>query len=114
MNYLYRLRFRFRLDLDLDLDYNRHSSDIIGEDVINYVKEFEISEKIPRGCNSSCIALLPKVEDPLFMSDYRPLSLIGCQFRIIAKILVNRLSKVISSIVSEVQTTYIKDRQIDK
>nr|GEY63422.1 hypothetical protein [Tanacetum cinerariifolium] len=39
--------------------------EIIENDVVAYVKEFESSSLIPRGCNSSFITLVPKVDDPL-------------------------------------------------
>ncbi|GJR61889.1 RNA-directed DNA polymerase, eukaryota, reverse transcriptase zinc-binding domain protein [Tanacetum coccineum] len=84
----------------------------IGIDFINMVKRFEIDGEILRGCNSSFIALAPKIQDPLHIKDYRPISLIGCQYKVIAKVLANLLSKVVNSVVSEVQTTYIKGRQI--
>ncbi|GKB10976.1 RNA-directed DNA polymerase, eukaryota, reverse transcriptase zinc-binding domain protein [Tanacetum coccineum] len=67
---------------------------------------------IPRGCNSSFIALVPKKCDPIHINDFRPISLIGCQYKVIAKVLANRLLKVVHSVVSDVQTAYIKGRQI--
>ncbi|GJS34885.1 putative RNA-directed DNA polymerase [Tanacetum coccineum] len=81
-------------------------------DVVSYVKDFEILGYIPRGCNSSFITLVPKVDDPLVIGDFRPISLIGCQYKIIAKILANRLSQVVASVVGDVQMAYIKGRQI--
>ncbi|GJX68153.1 RNA-directed DNA polymerase, eukaryota [Tanacetum coccineum] len=75
-------------------------------------EDFEASGSIPRGCNSSFITLVPKVEDPLVIGDFRPISLIGSQYKIIAKILANRLSRVLPSVVGEVQMAYIKGRQI--
>ncbi|GKA48742.1 RNA-directed DNA polymerase, eukaryota [Tanacetum coccineum] len=86
--------------------------DVFGSDIISYVKEFEATFSIPKGCNSSFIALVPKIDDPLSLNDFRPISLIGCQYKIIAKVLANRLAKVISSVVSEVQMAFIKGRQI--
>ncbi|GJU00233.1 putative RNA-directed DNA polymerase [Tanacetum coccineum] len=86
--------------------------DILGHDIFRYMKEFETSSLIPRWCNSSFITLIPKVEDPLVIHDYRPISLIGCQYKIIAKVLANRLALVISSVVGESQTVFIKGRQI--
>ncbi|GKD16416.1 putative RNA-directed DNA polymerase, eukaryota, reverse transcriptase zinc-binding domain protein [Tanacetum coccineum] len=76
------------------------------------LKKFEINGFIPRGCNSSFIALVPKVQDALHISDFRPISLIGCQYKVIAKVLANRLLQVVNSVVSEVQSAYIKGRQI--
>ncbi|GKB64687.1 hypothetical protein Tco_0920873 [Tanacetum coccineum] len=86
--------------------------DILGHDIFCYMKEFETSSLIPRGCNSSFITLIPKVEDPLVIHDYRPISLIGCQYKTIAKVLANRLALVISLVVGESQTAFIKGRQI--
>ncbi|GJV25153.1 putative RNA-directed DNA polymerase [Tanacetum coccineum] len=68
-------------------------ADLLGNDVVSYVKEFETSAHIPRVCNSSFITLVPKVDDPLVIGDFRPISLIGCQYKIIAKVLANRNSK---------------------
>ncbi|GKA85666.1 putative RNA-directed DNA polymerase, eukaryota, reverse transcriptase zinc-binding domain protein [Tanacetum coccineum] len=47
-----------------------------------------------------------------FSTDYRLISLIGIHYKIVAKILVNRLSKVIDSIISPEQYAFITGRQI--
>lgn len=65
------------------------------EDVINVVKYFENYGRLGRGCNSSFITLVPKIKDPLTLGDYRPISLIGCLYKIIAKMLACRLKGVI-------------------
>lgn len=72
------------------------------------VKRFEIDETIPKGCNSSFISFIPKIKDPLNIKDYRPISLTGCKYKVIANVLAN----ILSLVVSEVQTNFIKDRQI--
>ncbi|GKB57250.1 RNA-directed DNA polymerase, eukaryota [Tanacetum coccineum] len=53
-----------------------------------------------------------KVSNAKFVFDFRPISLIGCQYKIIGKILVNRLSKVIGSVISPEQSAFIKGRNI--
>ncbi|GKA11042.1 putative RNA-directed DNA polymerase [Tanacetum coccineum] len=85
---------------------------ILGNDITSYVKDFYTSAFIPRGCNSSFITLIPKVDDPITVSDFRPISLIRRQYKIIAKVLANRLALVIPSVVSEVQMAFIKGCQI--
>ncbi|GJS72132.1 RNA-directed DNA polymerase, eukaryota [Tanacetum coccineum] len=65
-----------------------------------------------RGCNSSFVALILKVPDAKFVSDFRPISLLGSMYKVITKILANRLSSVISDLVSDVQTTFVSGRQI--
>ncbi|GKD57735.1 RNA-directed DNA polymerase, eukaryota, reverse transcriptase zinc-binding domain protein, partial [Tanacetum coccineum] len=89
----------------------KHHWDTLGNDFINMIKRFEIDSHIPRGCNSSFIALVPK-NNPLDINDFRPISFIGCQYKVIAKVLANRLIQVVHSVISEVQMACIKGRQI--
>ncbi|KAL4573633.1 hypothetical protein LXL04_020447 [Taraxacum kok-saghyz] len=63
------------------------------------------------GCNPSFIALIPKVPDAKFVKDFRPISLIDCQYKIIAKILANRLKMVIGDLVSTTQSAFVAGRQ---
>ncbi|GJW56280.1 putative RNA-directed DNA polymerase, eukaryota, reverse transcriptase zinc-binding domain protein, partial [Tanacetum coccineum] len=86
--------------------------DTIQPDVVRFVRDFFQLGYFPKGCNSSFIALIPKVGDAKFVSEFRPICLIGCQYKIIGKILANRLSRVIRSCVSVEQTTFIKGRNI--
>ncbi|GJZ13302.1 hypothetical protein Tco_0548532 [Tanacetum coccineum] len=62
-------------------------------DIIAFVQEFFSSSIMPKGCNTSFIALIPKISNPLVVSDYRPISLIGAQYKIIAKAFGRSVSK---------------------
>ena len=75
--------------------------DIIKPDFLRFLDEFHVNGVVPRGLNASFIALIPKVVDPQVLNEYRPISLIGCAYKILAKILANRLKKVMHSIISE-------------
>ncbi|GJU32050.1 RNA-directed DNA polymerase, eukaryota [Tanacetum coccineum] len=86
--------------------------DLLEEDVNWFVQDFFVSGSFPKGCNSSFIALIPKVSGATLVTDFRPISLIGCQYKIISKILANRLSMVIGSCVSPEQSAFIKGRNI--
>ncbi|GJX47690.1 RNA-directed DNA polymerase, eukaryota [Tanacetum coccineum] len=68
--------------------------------------------KLANGCNPSFIVFIPKMTDPLSFSDYRPISLIGCVYKVISNILANRLAKVISSVISPNQSAFLVGRQI--
>nr|GFA27549.1 cysteine-rich receptor-like protein kinase [Tanacetum cinerariifolium] len=80
--------------------------------IVNVVREFFNTIKFPPGCNSSFIALIPKKKDAKFVKDVRPISLIGCFYKIIAKILANLLNMVISNLISNVQSAFVPNRQI--
>nr|GEW38227.1 RNA-directed DNA polymerase, eukaryota [Tanacetum cinerariifolium] len=66
----------------------------------------------PKGSNSSFIALIPKVTDAKFVTDFRPISLIGCVYKVVTKILSNHLATVISDLVSDIQSAFVANRQI--
>ncbi|GJW12197.1 RNA-directed DNA polymerase, eukaryota [Tanacetum coccineum] len=84
----------------------------IGSDFCDAVEHFFTSGAFSKGCNSSFIALIPKVMDAKLVSDFRPISLIGCVYKVVTKILANRLSMVISNIVSNTQSAFVSERQI--
>ncbi|GJY81186.1 RNA-directed DNA polymerase, eukaryota, reverse transcriptase zinc-binding domain protein [Tanacetum coccineum] len=56
---------------------------------------------LPQGANSSFFMLILKISNPISIKDFRPISLIGTHYKIIAKILANHLSKVIDKVVSK-------------
>nr|GFB09367.1 RNA-directed DNA polymerase, eukaryota [Tanacetum cinerariifolium] len=49
-----------------------------------------------KGSNSSLIALIPKVTDAKFVTDFRPTSLIRCVYKVVTKILANSLARATS------------------
>ena len=69
--------------------------DVFKNDIAAFVEEFWQSSFIPSRCNSSFITLIPKVVSPMGVEDYRPISLIGVQYKIVAKILALRLAEVL-------------------
>ncbi|GJS86684.1 RNA-directed DNA polymerase, eukaryota [Tanacetum coccineum] len=85
---------------------------VVGPDFCIAVKWFFDHGDFAIGCNSSFVALIPKVLDPKVVSDYRPISLIGSLYKVVTKILASRLSLVISDLISDVQTAFLPNRQI--
>nr|GEV76896.1 RNA-directed DNA polymerase, eukaryota [Tanacetum cinerariifolium] len=85
---------------------------MIQRDVVEFVHHFLNSGSLPRGCNTSFITLILKVPNPMVISDFRPISHIRAQYKIIAKVLANRLARVIDTIISQEQSAFIKHRQI--
>ncbi|GJY76103.1 putative RNA-directed DNA polymerase [Tanacetum coccineum] len=76
------------------------------------IGEKEETKEISRGCNSSFVTIIPKVADPIGLGDFRPISLIGCYYKILAKILAERVKKVVGEVVGDVQNAFMKGRFI--
>ncbi|KAJ0478339.1 putative RNA-directed DNA polymerase [Helianthus annuus] len=74
--------------------------------------QFYVSGRINPGCNSSFFTLIPKVQDPQQLSEYRPISLIGVVYKVIAKTLANRLKGVMNSVSSQTQSAFVEKRFI--
>jgi len=79
---------------------------------MRFLVEFHRNGKLTKGLNSTFIALIPKVSSPQRLNDYRPISLVGCLYKVLAKVLANRLRSVVGSVVSESQSAFVKGKQI--
>ena len=92
--------------------FYRRYWDTIEKYVVDAVSYFFTSGTFSKGGNASFIALIPKMQDAKVVKDYRPISLIGSMYKIIAEILANRLVRVLGDLVNEVQSAFIANRQI--
>jgi retron-type reverse transcriptase len=62
--------------------------------------------------NGSFIALVPKVDGPSRINDYKPISLLNSSIKVIIKLLANRLQPLITRLVHANQYGFIKNRTI--
>ncbi|XP_071705014.1 uncharacterized protein [Rutidosis leptorrhynchoides] len=85
---------------------------IISADLIEAIRDFWRNGTISPGFNSSFITLIPKVANPVSLSEYRPISLIDSFYKIIAKLLSNRIKNFIPNLVGFEQSAFIKGRNI--
>nr|GEY18038.1 RNA-directed DNA polymerase, eukaryota [Tanacetum cinerariifolium] len=97
---------------EYSFEFFRKYWNIVGIDFCEAVEYFFLNENFPIGCNASFIALIPKVMHDKFVSDYRPISLIGCIYKVVTKVLSNRLAPIISYLVSDTQSEFVANRQI--
>ncbi|GJR16960.1 RNA-directed DNA polymerase, eukaryota [Tanacetum coccineum] len=82
------------------------------DDFFKAINHFHSTKKIPLGCNSSFFTLIPNVVDPMFIKDYRPISLIGSFYKIVGKLLANRIASVVEDLISTEQSAFVKGRRI--
>lgn len=71
-----------------------------------------VNGKLASGVNNYFITLIPKVDCPTSISDYRPTSLIGSMYKILAKVLANRLKNVVLRVIVEAQSAFLSGRNM--
>lgn len=67
---------------------------------------------MPKVINETNVVLLPKVEVPAIMRDLRPISLCNVLYRVVSKVLGNRLQYLLPRIISVEQSAFVKRRSI--
>lgn len=79
---------------------------------MRHLYEFYVNGVLPRSCNSSFITLIPVVEDMQELDEFRSTSLIGCIYKIVAKILSSRSNKVLEWIIDRRPMAFIRVRNM--
>jgi hypothetical protein len=74
--------------------------------------EFHRNGKLTKGVNSTFIALIPKVDNPQRLADFRPIALVGCMYKVLEKVLADRLRSIMGFVVSDTQSTFVRGKQI--
>ena len=85
---------------------------IVGQNVSDCILNILSVGVMPLEMNETHIDLIPKTKNPQKITEYRPISLCNVTYRILAKVLANRLKKVLPNVISESQTTSIPGRLI--
>ena len=86
--------------------------DIVGSDVVCMVLNVLNSNMSMADLNKTFITLIPKINNPAKMTDFRPISLCNVIYKLISKVLANRLKLVLPQIISENQSAFLSERLI--
>ncbi|GKV19445.1 hypothetical protein SLEP1_g29706 [Rubroshorea leprosula] len=91
----------------------QHFWPVVGKGVIEACLEFlNNGNSLPKELNITHIIMIPKVGEPKVIGDLRPISLCNVIYRIIAKVLANRLKQVLSRVISVEQSAFLPGRWI--
>ncbi|GJR26469.1 putative nucleotidyltransferase, ribonuclease H [Tanacetum coccineum] len=97
--------------IDDKLHFVEKPMEIIDREV-KKLKRVRFLLKILNEINSTNIALVPKIQTPAKVSDYRPIACCNVIFKCISKILTERMKKCLGKLVSQNQSAFIPNRQI--
>jgi hypothetical protein len=92
--------------------YQKIEIELVKQDLFDLLNDFQKGDLDIARLNYGVITLVPKGKDADMIQKYRPICMLNVSFKIITRVLVNRLIQVIWKIVLLNQTAFIKVRYI--
>ena len=86
--------------------------DVVGPFVTKSVLQILNSSSLPCVLNETYICLIPKVQCPQKVTEFRPISLCNVIYKIVSKVLANRLKRILPKVIGEAQSAFVPWRQI--
>jgi hypothetical protein len=86
--------------------------DLVGEDLLEMVEESRRLGSIVGSLNSTFLTLIPKANKPTTFDDFRPISLCNLCYKVISKIIANRIKPILSRSLSAEQLGFLQGRRI--
>ena len=77
------------------MTFYHHCWRVVEKDILAVFEEFFQHCKFEKSLNATFIALIPKKNDASNIRDFRPISLVGSVYKILSKVLENRLGGVL-------------------
>lgn len=82
----------------------------MSEEICSFVQNCFITSTVPEEVNKTLVSLIPKVDNPDSIKMFRPISLCNVVYKVISKIIVDRLRPLLTKIVSPFQSSFIPGR----
>ena len=88
------------------------SWDFVKEEVMGFFRDFFLNDQFVKSLNATFLVLVPKGRTVEDLKDLRPISLVGSLYKILSKVLANRIKRVMSLAISQHQNAFVEGRQI--
>lgn len=85
---------------------------LIKDEVRIMFDQFHANEILLKSMLAFFVTLIPKVSSPMDLKDFRPIFLLGCLYKLLAKVLARRLERVMNSIITPAQSAFLKGRHL--
>ncbi|KAK3574580.1 hypothetical protein QTP86_010339 [Hemibagrus guttatus] len=85
---------------------------VIGQDVLEVLRDSMNVSQLPLSCRRAVLTLLPKKGDLTHLKNWRPVSLLCTDIKLLSKALASRLTKVMEQITHQDQSYCVPDKYI--
>ena len=85
---------------------------VVEKDVMDFFEHFHQHSVFERSMNASFLTLIPKKSNAISIKDFCPISLVGSVYKLLSKVLANKLRAVLYNLISESQNSFVGGRQI--
>jgi hypothetical protein len=86
--------------------------DVVGDDLLDLVEDSRIRGKIQKSLNSTFLALIPKKNSPRTFGNYKPITLCNICYKLISKVITNRIKPILSRDLLAGKLGFLKGKQI--
>ncbi|GJX43342.1 RNA-directed DNA polymerase, eukaryota, reverse transcriptase zinc-binding domain protein [Tanacetum coccineum] len=97
---------------DYSAKFFKEAWHIVGTDVCNVVKEFFSSGKLLGELNTTIISLIPKISNPLLVTDFRSIACYNVVYKCISKVITERIKGCLNKLINKNQSAFIPGRLI--
>ena len=94
------------------LSFWQFSWTVVKEEVLRMSREFYETGRFIRNLNTTFIVMILKKGGAEDLKNFRPISLVGSLYKLLAKVLANRLKRVMGSLINKAQNAFVGGRQI--
>jgi len=86
--------------------------EVIKYDLVHVMRDFNRTNKIIRDLKKTFIVLVPKINDPTQLEDFRSISLCNTIYKIFSKVMVNRMKPILNTTISLTKNGFFLVRKI--
>ena len=87
-------------------------SDIVKHDILDVVEDSRKNKTILKALNTYFVSLIPKQDNAITPDKFRPIALCNVVYKIISKIISNKIKPLLPTLMSEEKMGYVEGRKI--
>lgn len=95
-----------------NVDFFKACWNIVKQDILNVVEDSRMNRTFLKVLSTSFISLIPKQDHAQTSDKFRPITLCDAVYKMISKVVSNRLKPLLPNLVSREQYGYVEGRQI--